>query len=189
MRATLVLTIAIMLFTIVSVVLAGDSSNVEAYQFKFKGENGTVNLELNSQTMGFGLHDLQPGDSRTTVTEDGTGITISRLAEVYALDVGSEVFEIPATHGPDHMNLDHETHHRIAVSHGMGDGLTILSKDPLDESQQATIRAALVAAGIVDEVEFLSPGLSMLEDLNIEQEIADDGNGERRMIIKRVISD
>lgn len=188
MRTTLTLSMIIMLFTAVSAVLAGDT-RTEVYKFKFDGDNGAVNVELNSETMGFSLRDLQAGDSRTTVTEDGTSVTIARLAETYSLAVGAQVFEIPASHVSGPMMEAHEDH-RVAIAHGMSEGLTIISKEPLDETRRDTIRSALAAAGIVDDIEFLSPDLAMSGEFAVEKHIEDNGAGARRVVIKkRMITD
>ncbi|MDH3588371.1 MAG: hypothetical protein OEQ74_03085 [Gammaproteobacteria bacterium] len=193
MRKFITLTIAVALFAVGSV--NAGSSKVAVYKFMFDGQNGPVELELNSETMGFGLHDLAPGDVRTTVTEDGTSVTVSRLEDTISLAVGEDLFEIPARHGPGHMAGGHKmmlheggrAHAMIAQHHGMtDDGLMIISKNPLDETTQATIRDAISAAGIIREVNFLSPGLAG-ENVILEENI-DEETGHR-MIIKRIVEE
>ncbi|MBT8136295.1 MAG: hypothetical protein KJO54_04685 [Gammaproteobacteria bacterium] len=177
---------------IVAAASAGDK-RVEAYKFMFDGANGPVEVELNSDTMGFGLQELAPGDVRTTVTEDGSSITISRLDETFSLATDGEVFEIPARHGPpsaghrEIMMMHHGDgkHPVLAHRRASPDGLMIVSSEPLDETTRATIRDALSAAGIVQDIDFVAPGPAG-ENVTIDEEIDADG---ARVIIKRVIED
>ncbi len=183
MRNTVLLILAI---TLAAAATAG--VEVQVLKFEFDGEAGPVGVELNSETMGFTLDELQPGETRSTTSEDGTPVTLTRNDETIALQVAGQLFEIPASHGP--MHGAHEMgSHKVMMAH-MDDGLMIIGSG-LDETRQATIRDALAAAGITGEIHFVSPGLSMEGgEMIVEKEIYGDGeNIEKKVIIKRMIED
>lgn len=162
---------------------AGDSTR-HILELEFDGRQGPVEVRLDSETMGFGLHELVPGEPRTIVTDDGRTLTLTREGSNIALEVDGERFEIPA---PGH----HPRHAEKLQLHLMqGDGLLILSREPLDAVTRETIRTALSAAGVTETVRFhASPeGAGGQHEVRIHEEIEADGVGERVIVRKRIDS-
>ena len=137
--------ILLMLASLAATAGAGDR---EVHELEFDGDHGVVEIVLDSGQTGLELSSLEPGDSRTVTDANGQAVTVTRLEDSFALDVGGQRFEIPARHGP----------HALRFSPGPEAGLTIVSAEPMDAAKRETISAALAAAGITDELNFHSAG-------------------------------
>lgn len=136
---------ALLTVVVVGLANAGERSQ-EVLELAFAGSEGTIDVRLDSDAMGFRLQDLAEGESRTIVTDAGQTVTLTRSGAVIALEVEGERFELPAQprrlQGGPGPWVDGQ------------EGLVILSVEPLDEVRQQTIRAALEAAGINETVRF-----------------------------------
>ncbi len=149
---------------------------------------GEVRLELDSDDLGFDLHDMQEGENRSIVDESGRSILITREADGYAFDVDGKTIKMPLfdddLHGAvwmsdgDHgdFDFDIDVMHDVSVAgaHGM-DGVMIVSQKPIDEATQQAIKSMLQSAGHGDEVRF------------IDTEGADGGPHMIKVIEKKVV--
>ena len=156
---------------------AGERSH-EVYELAFDGRDGPVELRLDSDVLGFSLHEMADGESRSVVLDDGRTVVVSRRAEKVAIEVAGERFEIPTV----------ERGHPVHGHPFDADGLTILSREPLDEATRAQIRSALISAGVDDEVRFHTPPFRHggPRELIIRKEI-DSDNTDGRIVVRREI--
>ncbi len=102
-------------------------------------------IELDSDEMGFNLHDMQVGENRSVVDKSGRSILVTRGEDGFVFNVDGETIEMPVFDG------DH--HGAVWVSDGDGkvvdlqvtkdidfinaenmDGIMIMSGKPIDEA-------------------------------------------------------
>ena len=57
--------------------------------------DGPVALNLDSEDMGFSLHDLQVGETRSIVDDTGRNVMVTRTAEGYTFDVDGKKIDLP----------------------------------------------------------------------------------------------
>lgn len=132
--------------------------------------DGEVRIELDSDDLGFDLHEMQEGESRSIVDNQGRTILVSRNAEGFTFDVEGKTFTLPAFDGAHHgahhgaawvgdehgEDVDvHVMHDRKFVTAEGMDGIMIMSGKPIDEATQQAIRALLESAGHGSEVHFI----------------------------------
>lgn len=131
------------------------------------GDDAT-HLTLDSADLGFNLHDLEVGETRSVVDKEGRPIQISRNEEGFAIDVDGKTIDMPAFDGPhgkgnvwvmkgdhgDNIDIDVEMLHEGGSGHHMmktkvmgAEGVMIISDKEVDEATQAVIKAALESAG------------------------------------------
>ncbi|NND59254.1 MAG: hypothetical protein HKN49_03220 [Gammaproteobacteria bacterium] len=156
----------------------------EVIKLKLDQGNGPVDITLDSEVTGFRVHDLQPGESRSIVSESGQNITVTRLETGLSLDVDGQTFEVPAAHHGEHgPGPGKHIMHKYAAP-----GLTIISGEPMDAARRETISAALSAAGITDEIHFVDHGAGMHNadvEVFVETEVTEDGEKKIVRKIKR----
>lgn len=138
------------------------------------GEGG-VHFALDSEMLGSNLDDMQVGENRSIVDENGRPILITREAEGYRLDVDGKSFDLPVLFGghADTMwvgdSIDEDV--SIHVMRGMGEpsvsgmatvsampameGVMIFSPKAIDPATQQAIKSLLESAGHSDEVRFV----------------------------------
>ena len=127
-------------------------------------------IELNSEELGFNLHDMQVGENRSIVDEDGRTILVTRDADGFSFDVDGKTIRMPVFHGGPHapgmphgavvvsgdedaeVHVVHGAHGRMAEGPR---GITILSGKPIDDATQQQIRTVLESAGHDSEVHFI----------------------------------
>lgn len=127
-------------------------------------------IELDSEELGFNLHDMQVGENRSIVDEDGRTILVTRDADGFSFDVDGKTIKMPAFHGGPHgsgmphgaVMIDGADDVDVHVVHGAHarklrgpEGITILSGKPIDDATQQQIRAILESAGHDSEVHFI----------------------------------
>jgi len=132
--------------------------------------DGEVRIELDSDDLGFDLHEMQEGEIRSIVDNQGRTILVSRNAESFTFDVEGKTFTLPvfdgAHHGAHHgaawvgdehgEDVDvHVMHDRKFVTAKGMDGIMIMSGKPIDEATQQAIKALLESAGHGSEVHFI----------------------------------
>ena len=139
--------------------------------------HGEIRLNLDSDELGFDLHDMQEGENRSIVDKSGRSILITREADGYAVDVEGKTIKLPLfddelysavwMNEGDHGDFDIDVMHdfSIAGAHGMHDfsiagahgmdGVMIVSQKPIDEATQQAIESMLQSAGHGDEVRFI----------------------------------
>ena len=137
------------------------------------GEHGGdyTSLYFNSAQMGFELTELQEGESRTFVDEEGRNVMVTREADGFKLNVDGETVALPAfdmalptfdvaiAHDAHDMatwvgDVD-VVHDSMTFVDGDTDGVLIFSGEPIDASTQETIRSVLQSAGHPGDVRFI----------------------------------
>lgn len=119
--------------------------------------DGETRLTLDSDKLGFKLRDMQLGENRSVVDEEGRTVLITRLEDGYAFDVDGKTINmpLPGNHGEHHKNVDVRVMHDGMPHKAMmdGEGVVIISGKEIDAATQEVIRNALTAAGH-EEVHF-----------------------------------
>ena len=154
-----------------SLIMAGAAFAGEEHQMKFKVElaeddgHGEVMINLDSDELGFNLHDLQEGETRSIVDESGRSILITREAEGFKFNVDGKTIEMPlfgSEHGAmwvgDGEGADVEMHVMGGSQFASAvdfDGVHILSSQPIDDVTQEGIKALLTSAGHDGDVKFI----------------------------------
>jgi len=119
--------------------------------------DGETRLTLDSDKLGFKLRDMQLGENRSVVDEEGRTVLITRLEDGYAFDVDGKTINmpLPGNHGEHHGNVDVRVVHDGMPHKAMmdGEGVVIISGKEIDAATQEIIRNALTAAGH-EEVHF-----------------------------------
>lgn len=121
---------------------------------------GETRLTLDSDNLGFNLHDMQVGENRAIVDKEGRSILITRGEDSYSFDVDGKTIEMPLFDSHESMALwaphgDHTSNVDVRVMHdGMApnvmiddEGVMIFSGKEIDEATQQIIRTALESAG------------------------------------------
>ena len=176
-----------------SLIMAGAAVAGEKHHMKFEiaiaDDDGTgeVMLNLDSDDLGFNLHDMQEGETRSIVDESGRSILITREAEGFKFDVDGRTIKMPlfgSEHGAmwvgDGAGEDvriHVMRDAEFVSNGSFDGVHIISSDPIDDVTQEGIKALLISAGHSGDVKF------------IDTSDGPHGMHEVRIIKKEVVSE
>jgi hypothetical protein len=128
--------------------------------------DGETRVSLNSEDLGFNLHDLQVGESRSVVDEAGTPVLVTRTEDGFTFDVNGKTIEMPAFDGEHHgavfVGGEHEQDVDVHVMKhpgpwsGAGPGGTmIISGKAIDEATQQQIRMLLESTGHEGEVRFI----------------------------------
>jgi hypothetical protein len=142
---------------------------------------GDVTMAINSEELGFNLHDMQEGENRSIIDESGRSILVTRTVDGFTFNIDGEIVEMPALFGGRHGMLWSEDGEEVDVNvhvmhrtqvvgrHDM-DGTMIISAKPIDDATQQQIKLLLESAGYESDVNF------------IDREAAHDG----QVIIKRI---
>jgi len=122
--------------------------------------DGETHLTLDSDDLGFNLHDMQVGENRSIVDKEGRSILVTRGEENFSFDIDGKTIEMPALDGHDGRNVwvskgDHREDVNVHVIRGgmphprmMDDeGVVIFSGKEIDAATQQVIRTALESAG------------------------------------------
>ena len=130
-----------------------------------------THLTLDSADLGFNLHDLEVGETRSVVDKEGRPIQITRNEKGFAFDVDGKKIDMPAfdgAHGDgnvwvmkgdhgDNIDVDvemlHEDgpgRHKMATRVFGTEGVMIISEKEIDEATQQLIRTALESTGHED---------------------------------------
>lgn len=125
-------------------------------------DGGETRLELNSEDLGFDLHDMQVGENQSIVDKEGRAVLITRTEEGYSFEVDGKTIEMPAFDDMDGAKVwfsddDHTANIDVRVMHdgmsakSMGmEGVMIFSGKEIDAATQQVIRTALESAGHSD---------------------------------------
>ena len=122
--------------------------------------DGETYLALDSDDLGFNLHDMEVGENRSIVDKEGRSILVTRGEESFSFDIDGKTIEIPAFegHGGGDVwasKVDHVEDINVHVMHdGMApnvmiddEAVMIFSGKAIDEATQQIIRTALESAG------------------------------------------
>lgn len=161
------ITLVIASLGLASIALAGDEMKVKmAIALVDSDSHGEVRLELDSDELGFNLHDMQEGENHSIVDKSGRTILVTREANGIRFDVEGKTIRMPLLHDEsydatwvsdgDITDVDIHVMHdsNITTAHGM-EGVMIVSEKPIDETTQQAIRSMLESAGHGSEVRFI----------------------------------
>ena len=141
--------------------------------------------------MGFDLHQMQEGESRSFVDETGRSVLVTREAEGMRLEIDGKTIRMPL--------FDGEIEHHAMASPVVGqfdvevmgdlssvsahgpDGITIISREPLDASVRESIKAVLQSAGRDDQIRFIDESKAFHGAF-----LSSDGDHEVRVVRKEV---
>lgn len=178
-------------FAVASLMLATVAVADENIEMKIKidfddGSGGeAIFLSLDSETMGFALHDMQVGEIQSVVDETGRSILITRETDGIKFEVDGKTINMPLF-GTEHEaiwiddgnfeDIDVQVHHfGSVVRHEDSDGIVIISGKTIDDATQEGIRSLLLSTGHEGGVEFIDGG--------------ETGGGlHKKIIIKREIA-
>jgi len=121
---------------------------------------GATHLTLDSDELGFNLHDMQLGENRSIVDKEGRSILVTRGEDSFSFNIDGKMIEMPVFDGHGDGNVwaskvDHVEDTNVRVMHdGMApnvmfdaEGVMIFSGKKIDEATQQIIRTALESAG------------------------------------------
>lgn len=158
---------------------ADDAEKEMQIEIVVAGDGDATAINWTSDDAGFSLEDLEVGESRTLESNDGEPVTVTRTEDGFAFAVNGETVTVPdmGHHAPHMAFIDADgaaADVNVEVMHmpddavnveviggaGMmrahhGDGITIISPKPLDESVRESIRSVLISAGRDEEVMFI----------------------------------
>ncbi len=160
------LTIIITSVLMAAATLAGEESEIKIEIAVDDGESAPTVIRLDSNDMGFKLHELQEGESRSVVDSTGQLVLVTRMADGFVFDVDGKKIEVPGMYDDHmaHMSVDADWHRdidvrvikRIAVKGDANpDDVTIISGKALDDSTKEAIRSVLISAGHAGKTMFL----------------------------------
>ena len=121
--------------------------------------DGETRIELDSDDLGFDLHDMQVGENQSIVDKDGRSILVTRMEEGFTFDVDGKTIKMPLFEGHGGPSAwfsdgDHMSDIDIRVMHdGMSassmhmEGVIIFSGKEIDTATQEEIRSVLESAG------------------------------------------
>lgn len=121
--------------------------------------DGETRLVLDSDDLGFDLHDMQVGENQSIVDKDGRAILVTRTEEGFTFDVDGKTINMPLFEGHggpsvwfgdgDHMSdIDIRVmRDDMSASLMHMEGVIIFSGKEIDTATQQVIRDALESAG------------------------------------------
>ena len=111
------------------------------------------------------LDDLEVGEKQTLTDADGRQVNVQRTANGMLFEVEGRTIEMPEIHGEHHVELHAAGHGKdvqieerreVRIVKSDGDsGVTVISREAIDEATRDRIRAALRDSGRNDEVTFV----------------------------------
>ncbi len=163
-----ILTILITSVLLAAVALAGEEHEMKIEIAVDDGASAPTVIRLDSDDMGFKLHELQEGESRSVVDGTGQSVLVTRMADGFVFDVDGKIIKVPGMHddhmayvsvdadGDRDMDIDVRVMKRIEVKGDANpDDVTIISGKALDDSTKETIKSVLISAGHAGKTLFL----------------------------------
>ncbi|MGB5166222.1 MAG: hypothetical protein WBN61_13255 [Woeseiaceae bacterium] len=138
--------------------------------------DGPVIVDFDSDDTGFTMDELQLGESRTWVDENGSTTIVTRTEDGIEFDVDGDKVNVDDLAGKNEHEEKHVKKMMFADSDGDQDIMIITGK-AVDAATQEKIRALLQDAGHGDDVTFIDS--SAMND-------ASTGNKQVRVITKKV---
>ena len=132
------------------------------------GGEGQTHLILDSDELGFNLHEMQVGENQSIVDKEGRAVLVTRTEDGFSFEVDGKTIDMPAFDGLHEKNVwisDDGSAAEVDVQirtmgggmgkhHGMApramfaeEGVMIISGKKIDEATQQIIRTALESAG------------------------------------------
>lgn len=146
-----------------------------------------VRIDLDDQVLGFRLEDMQVGENRAVVDNNGQNVLITREENGFRFDVDGKTIRTPLRHGPADGDFDVVV---MGAPHGGpahralppplppmapgSAGTTIISSEPIDEATQQAIAQLLESAGHDGKVRF------------VDRQAPGHGQHEVRIVEKRI---
>ncbi len=129
--------------------------------------DGAFRIELDSDELGFNLHDMQVGENRSVIDKSGRSILVTREENGFVFNVDGETIEMPVLDGGHHgavwVGAEHDpdvnVHVMKDVNFAMAEGdpgIMIMSGKPIDEATQQAIKSLLESTGHGSEVNFIN---------------------------------
>lgn len=148
------------------IAIAEDQSRVKIEVISDDDSHDVIRFELDSDDMGFNLHDMQEGENRSVVDKSGRSILVTRTAEGFSFNVDGKTIDMPmmsrhhgvviAGDGVHHGNVDIRVMRHGDMSAPMGLGGTMIhTAKPVDEVTQQAITSLLESAGHSGDVHFI----------------------------------
>lgn len=119
--------------------------------------DGETRIVLDSDDLGFDLHDMQVGENQSIVDKDGRAILVTRTEEGFTFDVDGKTIKMPLFEGHgdpsvwfgdgDHMSEIHVMHDRMSANSMPMEGVIIFSGKEIDTATQDEIRSVMESAG------------------------------------------
>lgn len=165
-----------------------ESSGQTVEVYKFGTDAGETTVKLDSDVMGFHLHELADGDSRVVTTEAGQVVSLTRSGATLNIAVDGNDFDVPfRPAGLPGVATGERTVKKIVVAKDSDahSGLMILSGEPIDAATRDTIRAALSAAGIDQPVHFADGDVDIEIEATHELHDTHDGEERKHIVIKK----
>lgn len=153
---------------LIATAIAGEERRTQMVVAVASDEAGETRIELDGDSIGFDLHDMQVGENRSVVDKNGQPVLITREPDGFRLEFNGESVTIPefdgASHGEMHkaIAINGESDIDVRVIHG-GHGepmhapgdVVILSGKPIDSATQQAIQSLLESAGHSSDVHFI----------------------------------
>lgn len=175
--------------TKIQVVVAGD------------GRQAPTEINWTSSASGIDLNALQIGESQSIVADDGRSILVTKQEDGLRFDVDGESVVVPDIgnvndiHGGPHVTnmafvsadgvteFDHDVDvtfvaDGLAEGHAMASagGTMIMTKEPLDQATQDSIKSLLQSSGNNDEVTFIDSGTAGGRQLHVVKKTVEVSN-------------
>lgn len=124
-------------------------------------------VELDEESLGFELEDMQVGENRAVIDNNGQNVLITREDDGYRFDVGGKTIRAPLYHSTADDEFDIVVNGAPHAAHAPPPpplppiapgrtGTTIISAEPIDDDTQRAIEDLLKAAGHDPDVRFVS---------------------------------
>lgn len=131
-------------------------------------------LDWTSSDPDMDLENMQIGESRSFVDDDGRSIVVTKQEDGMSFNVDGETVVMPHFENAHTTSIamvsadgvaavDHDVDVQVVggghmMASPVTDGVMIVTKDPLDAATQESIRAVLQSAGNTDEITFVDRG-------------------------------
>jgi hypothetical protein len=129
-------------------------------EIKVISDDGATHLTLDSDELGFNLHDMQVGENRSIVDKEGRSILVTRGEDNFSFNIDGKTIDLPVFGGHEDGNVwvskgDYTSDIDVHVMHGGmapdvmfdDEAVMIFSGKTIDEATQQIIRTALESAG------------------------------------------
>ena len=161
------ITVIFWAFLIASAALAGDDKKAEIVIAVDGDDDATQVMRFVGDEADIVLDDLDVGETKTLTDTDGRQVTVQRTGKGLVFDVEGRTIELPEIHGEHHVErhahagghgkevqIEERREVRVVKSDADG-GVTIISREAIDEATRERIREVLRDSGSSAEVSFV----------------------------------
>lgn len=117
---------------LVGIAVADDSQHVEIAVIENQGDHDPITIQLDSDDLGFNLHDMQEGENQAFVDKEGRTVLVTRTADGFSFNVDGKTVDVPMLSGDHHgmvmvqgdqtANIDFEVIHEVIEDEIAHDG-------------------------------------------------------------------